>query len=124
MAIGSSLFALFTLFYGLSSTPILSLVLCVLMGPAYQLRDVSQQTVIQTNVDNQILPKVYASRSIILSTVTGSSIALFGFIADFLGIRWVYILGACLIASSAFLSFTLVKFQKAQKTGRDDLSVL
>ncbi|MDM5337213.1 MFS transporter [Fictibacillus enclensis] len=124
MAIGSSLFALFTLFYGLSSTPILSLVLCVLMGLAYQLRDVSQQTVIQTNVDNQILPKVYASRSIILSTVTGSSIALFGFIADFLGIRWVYILGACLIASSAFLSFTLVKFQKAQKTGRDDLSVL
>lgn len=85
------------------------------MGLAYQLRDVSQQTVIQTNVDNQILPKVYASRSIILSTVTGSSIALFGFIADFLGIRWVYILGACLIASSAFLSFTLVKFQKAQK---------
>ncbi|MDM5198068.1 MFS transporter [Fictibacillus enclensis] len=124
IAIGSSVFALFTLFYGLSSTPILSLVLCVLMGIAYQLRDVSQQTVIQTNVDNQILPKVYASRSIILSTVTGSSIALFGFIADFLGIRWVYILGACLIASSAFLSFTLVKFQKAPKTGRDDLSVL
>jgi MFS family permease len=112
MALGSIFFSLFTLLYGLNSVPILSLVLCVLMGPAYQLRDVSQQTAIQSNVDSEILPKVYASRSIILSTITSISIALFGFIADFFGIRWVYILGSCLIATSALLSFALLKVQR------------
>jgi MFS family permease len=112
MAIGSAFFSLFTLLYGLNSIPILSLVLCVLMGPAYQLRDVSQQTAIQTSVETEILPKVYASRSILLSTITGVSIALFGLIADLLGVRWVYILGAVLIASSALLSFTLLKVQR------------
>jgi MFS family permease len=112
MALGSIFFSLFTLLYGLNSVPILSLVLCVLMGPAYQLRDVSQQTAIQSNADSEILPKVYASRSILLSTITSISIALFGFIADFLGIRWVYILGSCLIASSALLSFALLKVQR------------
>jgi MFS family permease len=112
MAIGSAFFSLFTLLYGLNSIPILSLVLCVLMGPAYQLRDVSQQTAIQTSVETEILPKVYASRSILLSTITGVSIALFGLIADLLGVRWVYILGAVLIASSALLSFTLLKEQR------------
>ncbi|KZE69104.1 MFS transporter [Fictibacillus phosphorivorans] len=109
MAIGSLFFSLFTLLYGLNSIPLLSLLLCVLMGPAYQLRDVSQQTAIQSNVDTEILPKVYASRSILLSTITSISIALFGFIADFLGIRWVYIIGSCLIATSALLSFSLLK---------------
>lgn len=112
MALGSIFFSLFTLLYGLNSVPILSLVLCVLMGPAYQLRDVSQQTAIQSNANSEILPKVYASRSIILSTITSISIALFGFIADFLGIRWVYILGSCLIATSALLSFALLKVQR------------
>ncbi len=112
MAIGSAFFSLLTLMYGLNSIPLLSLVLCVLMGPAYQLRDVSQQTAIQSNVDSEILPKVYASRSILLSSITSISIALIGFIADFLGIRWVYILGSILIATSAFLSFTLLKVQK------------
>jgi MFS family permease len=112
MAIGSLFFSIFTLLYGLNNIPVLSLVLCVLMGPAYQLRDVSQQTAIQSNVNSDILPKVYASRSILLSSITGISIALFGLIADFLGIRWVYILGSCLIAVSALLSFTLLKVQR------------
>jgi MFS family permease len=116
MAIGSIFFSIFTLLYGLNSVPILSLVLCVLMGPAYQLRDVSQQTAIQSNVGSEILPKVYASRSIILSTITSISIAFFGFIADFLGIRWVYILGSCLIATSALLSFSLLKVQSKTKS--------
>ncbi|MGG2015209.1 MFS transporter [Bacillus sp. S10(2024)] len=115
MAIGSALFSILTLLYGLSSIPILSLILCLGMGPAYQLRDVAQQTALQTNVDSALLPKVYASRSIILSTITSFSISLVGLIADVIGIRWVYILGASLIAFSAMLSFTIIKIQKRQE---------
>ncbi|MBY6038053.1 MFS transporter [Fictibacillus nanhaiensis] len=123
MIIGSAFFSLFTLLYGLNSIPILSLILCVGMGPAYQLRDVAQQTAIQTGVDSSLLPKLYASRSIISSTVTSLSIAIVGLIADFLGIRWVYIFGSILIATSAFLALAIIRYQKNLKQAVPDASL-
>ncbi len=112
MAIGSLVFSIFTLIYGLTSSPILALLLCIAMGPAYQIRDVAQQTAFQINIQTIDLPKVFASQSILLSTVSGLSIFLIGFIADFVGIRAVYIFAAILIFISALLSFTLVKVNK------------
>ena len=44
MAVGSAVFSLLTLWYGLNSIPIMALILCISMGPAYQLRDVAQET--------------------------------------------------------------------------------
>lgn len=122
MAAGSSVFSLLTLWYGLNSMPIVALILCIAMGPAYQLRDVAQQTAFQSSVDHAMLPKVYASRDILLSTITSLSIAVVGLIADTLGIRMVYILGAVCIAISAGLSFALLRLQKnpvtSAETGR------
>lgn len=112
MAVGSLVFSIFTLIYGLTSSPILALLLCIAMGPAYQIRDVAQQTAFQINIQTIDLPKVFASQSILLSTVTGLSIFLIGFIADFVGIRAVYIFASILIFISALLSFTLVKVNK------------
>lgn len=112
MAVGSSVFSLLTLWYGLNSIPIMALILCIAMGPAYQLRDVAQQTALQSSVDQELLPKIYASRDILLSTVTSLSIAFMGLIADTLGIRMVYIAGSICIAISAALSFTLLKSQR------------
>lgn len=107
MAAGSFLFSILTLLYGLSSIPVLSLILCIAMGPAYQIRDVAQQTAFQTNIDVPLLPKVYASRDVLLSTVSSVSIFIVGVIAEYLGIRMVYIFGAVLICISAGLSFVL-----------------
>jgi len=107
MAAGSFLFSVLTLLYGLSSIPVLSLILCIAMGPAYQIRDVAQQTAFQTNIDVPLLPKVYASRDVLLSTVSSISIFIVGVIAEYLGIRMVYIFGAVLICISAGLSFVL-----------------
>ncbi|MGE7822758.1 MFS transporter [Paenibacillus sp. NPDC093718] len=112
MAVGSAVFSLLTLWYGLNSIPIMALILCISMGPAYQLRDVAQQTALQSSVDQELLPKIYASRDILLSTVTSLSIAVMGLIADTLGIRMVYIAGSICIAISAGLSFTLLKLQR------------
>ncbi|GAA0836278.1 MFS transporter [Bifidobacterium pullorum subsp. gallinarum] len=112
MAIGSAVFSLLTLWYGLNSIPVVALILCVTMGPAYQLRDVAQQTAFQSSVDHEMLPKVYASRDILLSTITSLSIAVIGLIADTLGIRMVYIVGSICIAISAGLSFTLLRLQR------------
>ena len=107
MAIGSFLFGILTLLYGLNSTPIFALLLCVAMGPAYQIRDVAQQTSFQSSINLALLPQVYASRGILLSTITASSTALVGFVSDHFGIKMVYILGAILIFISAIMSFAL-----------------
>lgn len=112
MAVGSAVFSLLTLWYGLNSIPIMALILCIAMGPAYQLRDVAQQTALQSSVDQELLPKIYASRDILLSTVTSLSIAFMGLIADTLGIRMVYIAGSICIAISAGLSFALLRLQR------------
>lgn len=112
MAAGSAVFSLLTLWYGLNSIPVVALILCIAMGPAYQLRDVAQQTALQSSVDQEMLPKIYASRDILLSTVTSVSIAVIGLIADTLGIRMVYIAGAICIAISAGLSFTILRLQR------------
>ncbi|MDP7978102.1 MFS transporter [Bacillus sp. WLY-B-L8] len=109
MATGSFLFSILTLLYGLSSMPLLSLILCIAMGPAYQIRDIAQQTAFQTNIDVSLLPKVYASRNVLLSTVSSISIFIVGAIAEYFGIRMVYIFGAVLICISAGLSFVLFK---------------
>lgn len=112
MAVGSAVFSLLTLWYGLNSIPIVALILCIAMGPAYQLRDVAQQTALQSSVNQEMLPKIYASRDILLSTVTSLSIAIIGLVADTLGIRMVYIAGSICIAISAGLSFTLLRLQR------------
>ncbi|MBM6617715.1 MFS transporter [Bacillus suaedaesalsae] len=115
MSVGSLLFSIFTLIYGLTSIPILALLLCIAMGPAYQIRDVAQQTAFQLNIPAEHLPKVYASQSILISSITGLSIFLMGFIAEFIGVRAVYVLGSILIFTSSLLSFTLVRGSKIER---------
>lgn len=111
MAIGSFLFGILTFLYGINSIPWLALGLCVLMGPAYQIRDIAQQTAMQTSVSTERLPKIYATHGILISSIGGISVLLVGIVADVLGIRFVYILASILICFSAFLSFTLIRYQ-------------
>jgi MFS family permease len=107
MAAGSLLFSLLTITYGLNSLPWLALVLCVLMGPAYQIRDVAQQTAFQRSVPVESLSKVYAAHGIILSTAMSISTVVFGLIADQMGVRLVYLIGGALFIISFLCSFRL-----------------
>lgn len=117
MATGSLLFGAFTFVYGLTSLPWLALLLCVAMGPASQVRDVAQQTALQTSAHPGQLPKVYAAHSILQSLTTGISVFLMGFIADVVGIRAVYLLGAILVFCSAALSFALLRVKPERVAG-------
>lgn len=116
MAVGSFLFGIFTLLYGVNSTPWVALALCVLMGPAYQIRDIAQQTIIQTSVNTNELPKIYASHGILTSTSVSLSIFLVGLISDFFGVRVVYIFAGIVVLLSSFLSFALLKLEKKSET--------
>ncbi|WP_405153288.1 MFS transporter [Paenibacillus sp. FSL K6-0108] len=112
MAIGSLLFSLLTIAYGLNSLPWLALVLCVLMGPAYQIRDVAQQTALQSHVPIESLSKVYAAHGIILSAAMSISTVVFGLIADHMGVQLVYLIGGALFIVSSLCSFLLNRIKE------------
>jgi len=52
IALGAFSMFLTTLFFSLTTNPYLSVILCILMGPLYQIRDISQSTIFQ-----DVLPK-------------------------------------------------------------------
>ncbi|MFE6137308.1 MFS transporter [Bacillus sp. NPDC057893] len=120
MAIGSLMFSILTFLYGMTSSGLIALFLCVLMGPCYQIRDISQTTVLQSSVAPSLLSKMYTAHGTLLSTASGLSMLSVGIITDTFGVRTIYIIASFLILCSACLSFSLLKYQQKQKK---DISV-
>ncbi|MFF2338894.1 MFS transporter [Bacillus mycoides] len=114
MAIGSLMFSILTFLYGMTSSGFIALFLCVLMGPCYQIRDISQ-TVLQSSVTPSLLSKMYTAHGALLSTASGLSMLSVGIITDMFGVRTIYIIAAFLILCSACLSFNLLKYQKTEQ---------
>ncbi|MBK5425030.1 MFS transporter [Bacillus sp. TH30] len=115
MAIGSLMFSILTFLYGITSSGFIALFLCVLMGPCYQIRDISQTTVLQSSVTPSLLSKMYTAHGALLSTASGLSMLSVGIITDMFGVRTIYIIAAFLILCSACLSFNLLKYQKTEQ---------
>ncbi|MFZ3198146.1 MAG: MFS transporter [Bacillus mycoides] len=115
MAIGSLMFSILTFLYGMTSSGFIALFLCVLMGPCYQIRDISQTTVLQSSVTPSLLSKMYTAHGALLSTAFGLSMLSVGIITDMFGVRTIYIIAAFLILCSACLSFNLLKYQKTEQ---------
>ncbi len=115
MALGSLLFSALTFLYGITSNGFIALLLCILMGPAYQIRDISQTTVLQSSVPPSLLSKIYTAHGTLTSAVSGISMLSVGIITDMFGVRTIYIIAAFLILCSACLSFMLLKHTKRQE---------
>ncbi|MED1749720.1 MFS transporter [Bacillus zhangzhouensis] len=116
MAAGSFIYAVLTILFALNSLPWLALLLCILMGPAYQIRDVSQQTILQTETPVHDLSKVYSAHYVLSSVSVGLSIFFVGVIADAFGARFVYLLGGLFVlvcSGIAILAFMRQKKRAA-----------
>lgn len=112
MAAGSFIYAVLTILFSLNNLPWLALLLCILMGPAYQIRDVSQQTILQTETPVHDLSKVYSAQYVLSSISVSLSIFFVGLIADAFGTRFVYLLGGLFVlvcSGIAILSFMKLK---------------
>ena len=99
----------------MTSSGFIALFLCVLMGPCYQIRDISQTTVLQSSVEPTLLSKMYTAHGALLSTASGISMLSVGIITDMFGVRTIYIISAFLILCSACLSFSLLKYHKTNQ---------
>ncbi|MEK4048588.1 MULTISPECIES: MFS transporter [Bacillus] len=116
MAAGSFIYAVLTIVFSLNSLPWLALLLCILMGPAYQIRDVSQQTILQTETPVRDLSKVYSAHYVLSSVSVGLSIFFVGLIADAFGARTVYLLGGLFVLICSGIAILAFMRQK-KKSG-------
>lgn len=105
MLIGSATFGLLTFAYGFVSSPFLALLLVVLMGPSYQLRDLAQETFYQNSTDEATLTKILAAKSTLSQLISLVSILGIGVLTDLIGVRLIYILSGCLMILSSVYGF-------------------
>lgn len=105
MLIGSGVFGILTFTYGFISNPFLALILVILMGPSYQIRDLAQETMFQNSTDEKTLTKILAAKSTLVQFIFIFSIIGIGALTDLIGVRFVYIFSGCLLIFSSVFGF-------------------
>ncbi|RYL92242.1 MFS transporter [Sporolactobacillus sp. THM19-2] len=109
---------LVTLWFGCNTYPWLALFLSLLVGMANQMKEISFQTLIQTNTKKEKMGKIYAALDAIVSVMFGSGTVLIGFLADQLGVRFVFILSAVLSFLTFFIFLIHTRSEKPERFSR------
>jgi MFS family permease len=99
--INAFVMALLTIAYALSPNIWFALLIMVIYGPPMALRDVAQDSLLQTSVDGSVLGRVYATRQMLAMFAFMVSGLLLAGLADLIPVRLVYILGAVIYLATA-----------------------
>ena len=94
-----------TIAFGFNSIPMLALVLTFLVGIFSQLKNIPQQTVVQTSVPLDRLPTVFTTLGAIGTGTFGVASLMMGILADALGIRSVFMLSGILLAVVSLIAY-------------------
>ncbi|MGG0836739.1 MFS transporter [Bacillus paralicheniformis] len=105
IVLGSVSMGITTLLFAYSSNPLLSVILCIMMGPLYQVRDVSQTVILQDTLTDEERAPVTAAKNTILTAWSVLTIAIMGALADLIGVQSVFIAAAVLYAGTAAVTF-------------------
>lgn len=89
--VNAFLMGFLTLVYAQSHTLIFAVVISILYGPMFALRDVAQNSLLQVKVDEDKLGRVYALREMGWNFVFLLSGLIFAWLADYLSIRTIYL---------------------------------
>lgn len=98
--------SLLTLVYAVSPTSAYAIGVSFLFGPPFALRDVAQDSLLQSSVDGRYLGRVYALRSMGLNVTFMLGGLFFAWLADIISIRQVYALAALLYGVTAVYALT------------------
>lgn len=94
-----------TLLFGSTANPYLALLLSLVFGSVSQMKTVAQQAIIQQSLEGRMLPKFYAVYDTTLMVAFGLTALLFGILTDYLGVRFIYIIGASVLGVGFIYSF-------------------
>lgn len=102
----AAVFAVLTLVFALSPALLFAATLALLFGPPAALRDVAQNTLLQTTVVEGMLGRVYALRSMLLGLTVMAAGLGFAWLADVVPIRAIYLIGGALYGMTALYALT------------------
>lgn len=108
--IGSLSMAIFTFFFAWNTIPILSLILCVFMGPPYQAREIAERTLLQKHTSIEEMPKVFSAYSTLGYTLFGLGVLIAGWTVDHFHVQLVYVSAAILSGVSALIALGIRKY--------------
>ncbi len=102
--VGSFASFIFTMLFSINSIPMISLLLSLCVGLFGQIKQIPQQTVIQTSVSKEQLSTVYTSLGAIGTGIFGIGSLVMGVIADLVGIRMVFVISGLLLATVSVIA--------------------
>jgi MFS family permease len=108
------LMVVLTLAYGLSTTVLAATLFSVAFGPPFALRDVAQDALLQTTVAPNMLGRIYAAREMFSRAAFLCSGLFFAALADYLPIRWIFIIAAVLYGFTALYTFASVTLRQSR----------
>jgi MFS family permease len=122
--VNAFLMALLTAGYALSPTVWFALVISLLFGPPMAIRDVAQDSLLQSTVEGSVLGRVYATRqTLAMFAFMLSGIGL-AWLADLMPVRQVYLIGTVLYFATAFYALSRHSMRQARlKTAPPNLSI-
>ncbi len=100
---GACMSFVITILFSMTSIPITALILSALIGLFGQLKNIPQQTLIQTSAPKEKLATVYTSIGTIQTGVFGVSSLIMGLFSDYYGVRNVFVFSGLLLAIVSFM---------------------
>lgn len=104
--INAFLTALFTLGFAYSPTVLVAILVSIVFGIPNSIRDVAQDTLLQSTVPQDLLGRVYSFRGMFTNVMFMISGVLFAWFADFTNIRYIYIAGAAMYLFTAIYALS------------------
>ena len=95
---GALMTCIFTVLFGFTSFPVIAMLLSALIGLFGQLKNIPQQTLIQTSVPKGQLATVYTSLGTIGTGTFGIASLTMGILSDYFGVRIIFIVSGILLA--------------------------
>jgi MFS transporter, DHA3 family, macrolide efflux protein len=102
---GAFMTCILTILFSMTSFPVIALILSFLIGFFQQLKNIPQQTLIQTSVPKEQLATVYASIGTIATGTFGVSSLIMGLFSEYFGVRSVFILSGVLLAVVSIMAY-------------------
>jgi hypothetical protein len=103
-----------TLAYAASSSVAVATLISLAFGPPFALRDVAQDTLIQTTVAPGMLGRIYAAREMFARLAFLVAGLAFATLADHLAIRQIYVIAGALYCGTALYTLASVQLRRSQ----------
>jgi MFS family permease len=96
---------LLTILLSFTTMPLFAVLLCVLMGPMYQARDICQVALMQDAIPEDRRAGIMAARNAFLTPWNGIMVLVVGFAADIFSVQTIYLLAGIVYFAASLIAF-------------------